>query len=133
MTRPRAGAATLDKARRLMVYVQSLRERHWTLPGGRLYGHENLKPAAVQEAKEETGLNATINQLLFKEEYELVLSSGYVAELPPRDLPSLGCDPQQSPLAGERQLLQSVAGRGLKEKLDEPQVSSFISIPGTKL
>ena len=39
--------------------------RRWSLPGGRLEGGESLESCAIREIKEETGLDVSIDSLLF--------------------------------------------------------------------
>lgn len=116
-----------------MVCHQSLVESYWTLPGGGIHDNETPEQAIVREVKEETGLDVTICQLLFTENYEFGLSHCYLVNLSGNDIPSLGYDPEDSNLPKEKQLLQAVAWHDLGDKQDDVQVSKVISILGIKL
>ncbi len=57
--------AVLIEDNMLLLVKQKLKERDWSLPGGRVEAPELLDNAVVRECFEETGLNVKVIKLLY--------------------------------------------------------------------
>src|SRR4051812_20309180 len=59
---PCVGVVVLDDAGRLLVILRGHAPAagHWSIPGGRVEPGEGLERAAVREAREETGLDVEV-------------------------------------------------------------------------
>jgi len=129
MNRPRACAAILDKDKILMVCHQNGSHTYWTLPGGGVDEGETFEQTIIREVKEESGLDVSVSDLLFTEEYEFGKSYCYLAHLIGEVTnPTLTFLPEEESIFGT--MVRSVAWNSLKEKKDDIQVSKVISILG---
>lgn len=61
----RAVGVLIEEGQLLLVQQQVNANRGWSLPGGRVEAGETLEEAVVREMKEETGLNVSIERLLY--------------------------------------------------------------------
>jgi 8-oxo-dGTP pyrophosphatase MutT (NUDIX family) len=64
----RAQVVLIENGRVLMVRLQRPGRSFWVLPGGAIESGETPQEAAIREVREETGLQVTIDRLLFVEE-----------------------------------------------------------------
>ncbi len=127
--RPRACAAVLHDDKILMVHHQNGSHTYWTLPGGGVDEGETLEQAAIREVKEESGLDVTVAELLFMEEYEFGRSYCYLARLTGEATePTLAFLPEAESIFGT--MVRSVAWHSLKDKKDDIQVSKVITMLG---
>ncbi|OCQ22847.1 hypothetical protein A7985_02505 [Pseudoalteromonas luteoviolacea] len=63
------GAFVVENEKLLMVnHKREGRYDFWVAPGGGVKGTESLEEAVVREVKEETGLNVSVNKLMYVEE-----------------------------------------------------------------
>lgn len=132
MDRPRACAAILHDDKILMVHHRIGSHTYWTLPGGGVDEGETFEQAAIREVKEETGLDVTIAELLFTEEYEFGKSYCYLACLTSEVTePTLAFLPEAESIFGT--MVCSVAWLSLKDKKDDIQVSKVITVLGLTL
>jgi len=126
MDRLRACAAILYNDKILMVNHQDGSHNYWTLPGGGVNDGETLEQTVIREVKEESGLDVTVGQLLFTEEYEFGKSYCYFAHLTGEATePTLAFLPEEESIFGT--MVRSVAWHSLKDKKDDIQVSQVIS------
>ena len=67
MTAPkvRATAVLIEDERILLVQQRVDAQRSWSLPGGTLLSGETLGDCLVREVREETGLDVTLDRLLY--------------------------------------------------------------------
>jgi len=132
MNRPRACAAILHGDKILMVLHQNGLRTYWTLPGGGVDDGETFEQAVVREVKEESGLDVTVEKLLFTEEYEFGKSYCYLANLAGKTTePTLAFLPKEESIFGT--MVHSVAWHSLKDKKDDIQVSKVISTLGLNI
>jgi 8-oxo-dGTP diphosphatase len=132
MDRPRACAAVIHDDMILMVNHQNGPHNYWTLPGGGVNDGETFEQAVVREVKEESGLDVTVGDLLFTEEYEFGKSHCYLARLiGDATEPTLAFLPGEESIFGT--MVRSVAWHSLKDKKHDVQVSKVISTLGLKL
>jgi ADP-ribose pyrophosphatase YjhB (NUDIX family) len=54
----------LEQTGELLLVKQSYGQQYWSLPGGVVEAGESIDQAAVREAKEETGLDITVEQVV---------------------------------------------------------------------
>ena len=132
MDRPRACAAILHDDNILMVCHQNGSHIYWTLPGGGVDEGESFEQTVIREVKEESGLDVTIADLLFIEEYEFGKSYCYLADpIGEATEPTLVFLPPDVSVFGTTVL--SVAWHSLKDKKEDIQVSKVISVLGLNL
>jgi ADP-ribose pyrophosphatase YjhB (NUDIX family) len=65
MHQVRVTGVLVDEGRLLLVRQKVNRDRGWSLPGGRVESGETLQDALVREMKEETGLDVSVQRLLY--------------------------------------------------------------------
>ena len=129
MNRPRACAAVLHADRILMVQHRNGSRTYWTLPGGGVNRNESLGQAVAREVKEETGLDVSVGQLLFTEDYEFGKSYCFLATLTGDETePSLAYLPDEEAIFGT--MVLSVTWHPIQEMKDDIQVSKVIAALG---
>jgi mutator protein MutT len=55
----------IEDGRILIVKQEVSRERHWSLPGGKLEYGETIEQCLVREVKEETGIDIRVKEMLY--------------------------------------------------------------------
>jgi 8-oxo-dGTP pyrophosphatase MutT (NUDIX family) len=63
--RVRVGVAIVQEGRILLVNHRRMGRSYWVLPGGALDAGESLPECAAREVREETGLDVTVDRLLY--------------------------------------------------------------------
>jgi 8-oxo-dGTP diphosphatase len=124
MPRDRVCAAIIKESKILMVYVEDGPDKYWTLPGGGIEINETHEEAVIREVKEETGLDVTVERLLFQQKYSLGQCYGYlVSMLNNTQIAKLGYDPE---LEINEQVLKKIEWIDMNSLRDDIHVSEVL-------
>lgn len=123
----RAAAALIERGRILMVHHVHDGRDYWTLPGGGVEASESPREAALRELKEETGIRAKADQLLYRRQYRsggrAVVESCFQVAAEHGRRPALGRDPE---IPKDGQILKGLRWVPLARLRNDLQVSRVL-------